>query len=131
MRRPTVRSASAVTALALGLVGCGAGLAEAAARSVTSRTLSAGRAAVAPCGSLDSATVGWRVADGQVTGVTVTNLPTACNGAALSATLHASGTDVGHGGPVTISSGTAVIGGLSANPAPTSVSGVALSAVGP
>jgi hypothetical protein len=90
-----------------------------------------GRTAVASCGSLSSATLNYAVRAGTVQSLTISGLPTTCNGGSLSATLSQNGTDGGRGGPVTVSSGSATISSLSANPTTASVTDVRIVIQGP
>ena len=121
--------ASAVGA-ALGLLAAGGtGVASAAALAPTAARLGAATVAVAACAS--SGSVSWLDEAGSVTQITVSGLPAACNGATLSATLTAGTTDVGHGGPVVVSAGSATISVLTAAPSAGTVTDVYIALVGP
>lgn len=99
--------------------------------STSSKKLGAGTASIAACGSLSAASVSYQVQAGAVRALTVSGLPSSCNGGQLSATLNVSGTDGGHGGPVTVSSGAATVSTLSANPSASTVTDVRISIQGP
>jgi hypothetical protein len=114
------------------LVLATAGPAGAKLLTPTSATkVSAGAATVTSCGTLSSASVNYAVRAGTIQSFTISGLPAGCNGGSLTATLNQSGTDVGHGGPVTVSSGIASIAALSANPAASNVTDVRIAILGP
>jgi hypothetical protein len=114
------------------LVLATAGPAAAKLLTPTSATkVGAGAISVTGCGSLSSAAVNYSVRAGLVQSFTISGLPATCNGGTLTATLSQNGTDVGHGGPVTVSSGTASISTLSANPTASSVTDVRIAMQGP
>ena len=122
------KASAVVAALAL-LAAGGTGVATAAALAPTAARLGAGTAAVAACAS--SGSVSWLDEAGSVTQVSISGLPAACNGATLSATLTAGTTDVGHGGPVVVSAGSATISVLTAAPSAGTVTDVYIALVGP
>lgn len=108
--------------------------APAAAKLLTptsAKKVGAGATAVTSCGTLSSAAVNYAVQAGAIQGLTISGLPATCNGGALTATLSQNGTDGGHGGPVTVSSGTAAIATLSGNPTTSSVTDVRIVIQGP
>ena len=107
----------------------GTGVATAAALAPTAARLGAGTIAITACAS--SGSVSWLDGAGSVTQVSINGLPAACNGATLSATLTAGTTDVGHGGPVVVSAGSATISVLTAAPSAGTVTDVYISLVGP
>jgi hypothetical protein len=111
-----------------------AGVAVAAAASLNTQTkkLGAGSVAVGACGALTGVTVTYNVRDGNLIGLTVRNIPSSCSGARLSAAAaDARSTDIGHGGPVVVAGGTAVVKQLSASPVATAVASVRVVLVGP
>lgn len=129
LRRARVMLRLLVGALiALPVLGLG-GPALAGAFGVESTSLGDGTAAVTSCGALSAAGVSYRVTDGIITAVSVTALPAACNGAALSLTLVNGSTVVGSAGPLTITAGS-VTAAVNAGPVSTTVSAVHLSVVG-
>ena len=109
-----------------------AGVSGAAPRGVTTKTLAAAGIPAAACGVLSGATVSYLTTNGAVTRVTVSGLPAACNGALVSLSLvNGAGTNLGSGGPVSVSGGSATVGSLTANPTSASVTSVQLLAIGP
>jgi len=85
-------------------VACGA----AASLALGSKSLSAGSAAVTPCGGLTSLSATWHVDNaGNVTHVNVGGIPAACSGETLSVTLVGSGN-------ASLGSATATLGGCGA-----------------
>jgi hypothetical protein len=104
--------------------------AAAAALSAQSGSLSAGRIGVTPCGTLSGATVSYILTAKNVTGVVVSNLPTACNGANLWVTLTAGTAAAASAGPIVISGGTATATTLSANPAASTITNAYIAASG-
>jgi hypothetical protein len=129
-RRPCPRTA-AVVGLACALLAGGAGVGYAATLGATTGRLAAGTTTVASCGALAGAVTTYTVQAGAVVALQVSGLPASCNGGRLSATLVSGTTDVGHGGPVVVSAGTAQLAALSASPAAGTVTAVQLSVAGP
>ena len=125
-RCPRAGTASAVLAL---MAVTGTGLAAAAPLLPAAASLGAGTAVVTTCTS--SGTASWTDTAGSVTAVSISGLPVACEGAQLSLTLLSGTTDLGHGGPATVSGGRATVSGLSASPAPAGVTGVQVLVIGP
>ena len=125
-RFPRAGTASAVLAL---VAATGTGLAAAAPLLPAAASLGSGIAVVAACTS--SGTVSWTDTAGSVTAVSISGLPAGCEGAQLSLTLLSGTTDLGHGGPATVSGGTATVSGLSAAPAAAGVTRVQVLVVGP
>lgn len=128
LARRSCRASAAGAALGLLAVG-GTGVASAAVLSPPTSRLGTGTAAVASCAS--SGMASWTDEAGSVTQVSITGLPAACNGATLSITLTAASVDVGRGGPVTVSGGSATITALTATPSAGTVTDVHVSLVGP
>lgn len=122
------RAGAAGAALAL-LAAGGTGVATAADLKPSAAVVGAGTAAVTACAS--SGSVSWLDETGSVTQVSISGLPAACNGATLSATLTAGTTDIGHGGPVVVSAGSATITVLTAAPSASTVTDVYIALVGP
>ena len=104
----------------------------AAARSATtsSKTLGAGNATVATCGTITGLLPNFTITNSTVTAVVFTGIPTTCNGASLSATVTSSAMSLGTGGPVTVASGAATVP-ISPAAAIVSVTPVRISIVGP
>lgn len=109
------------------------GIAYGASLTGTNRQVGGGFSAVAGCGTMANATVGWTVRGGNaVMAAEVTGLPTACNGAIAAITLaNSSNTDIGSRSGVTVSGGSAVFATLTANPDPANVVNVHFSVNGP
>ena len=121
-----------IVAIVVIAVFASAGVSGAASQGATAKTLAGAGTATVACGALAGVTVSYLTTNGIVTQVRVGGLPAACNGALISVTLtDAAGTDLGSGGPVVVSGGTASVGSLSANPAPGAVANVQLVAIGP
>ena len=108
-----------------------ASVAAAATLATRTQTVAGGTNPVTACGGLSAAVVNYTVTAGNVTQLVISNLPSACNGGQLWATLTLSGVDVGHGGPATISGGVATVTGLSGAPATGGVSDVRIAVSGP
>lgn len=98
-----------VAAGVVGLVVVGAGVAHASGLTATGSALGSGSAAVSACGSLAGVGHTVDVSGGAVVSVTVTGLPSTCNGADLSLTLTSAGTAQGGGGPVVVANGSATV----------------------
>jgi hypothetical protein len=117
--------------LSLALVVGVAGVAGAQSIAVQSR-LGAATAAVPDCGDLTVARVGYAVTTGTVRSVTVSGVPASCDGASVRVALVSStGAALATAGPGVLSGGTVTLTTLTANPSPTAVSRVHVSAVGP
>ena len=113
------------------LVLTGTVTASAAPTVPAGRKLAAGAAVVGPCGTLTGAQVSYNARSSTVLEVTVSNLPSTCNGARLSATAsNVAGSNLGGGGPVTVAATRATVT-LSANPTTASATQVRIVLVGP
>jgi hypothetical protein len=88
----------------------------------TSEVLS-GAATVSPCGSFASVVVSYALTSKNVTGMTISSIPTTCNGALLYLTL-TNGTTNAQAGPLTVTAGTATASSLSATVTAASVTGL-------
>src|SRR5438874_680290 len=77
--------------------------------TTNTKKVASGVSGTAACGSLATATVAYESQNSNVVRAIVSGLPAACNGAQLSLTLTNTGTDAGHGGPVTVAAGAASI----------------------
>lgn len=119
--------------LVLLAAACPPSLAYGATLTGTNRQVGGGFTAVASCGTMSAATVGWTVrASTALVAAEVSGLPTACNGATASITfVNSSNTDIASRGGVTVSGGTAVFSTLTANPDPANVVNVHFSVNGP
>lgn len=126
-RETTGRRLGLLAALVLALV-CPPGLAYGNSLTATNREVAAGFEAVATCGTLPNAKVGWTVrANNAVLAAEVSGLPATCDGHNASIVL--SGTSGGlpdqnlaNQAGVVISGGSAVFSSLSATVSPTSIS---------
>lgn len=121
--RLTVSALVALPVLGVGVPALAQGLGVQPAR------LGDGTTAVTSCGALNAAVVSYRVTDDIVTAVSVTALPAACHGAALSLTLVDGSTVVGSAGPLTIDAGS-VTAPVDSGPVSTTVTAVHLAVVG-
>ena len=104
--------------------------ASAGSASTASKKLGAGKANVAPCGTLTGLVPNFTISGGTVTAVVFTGIPTTCNGGGLSVAVTNAGTSLGTGGPVTVASGAATVP-ISPAAAVGSVTHVRIAIVGP
>ena len=136
LRRPARRQRrvrAVALAVVLGAVPVGllqVHLASAATLGVTSTAVGSGYVAVAPCTNLTGTSLGYVVAGGSITGLTVAGLTASCDGKRVSVTLLQGGTAVASAGPVVVTGGSATFTVLSTNPPAGAVSGASLVAVG-
>ncbi len=97
---------------------------------ITSRSLGAGRAAVASCDG-DGVTISYTTSSGAVTGVTIGDIAAGCTGGTLNVVLaNSEGTSIGAGGPATFG-GAAVSVSLSPQPSASNVAAAHVSIAGP
>jgi hypothetical protein len=96
-------AASAVLALSM------SSSAQAAPRTVTTKKVAGGSAAVTSCGTVSTITVSYAVKAAKIIGVTLSNIPAACVTGQLSMTLSQGTTDVGHAGPTAIAASTLIM----------------------
>lgn len=121
-----------VTLVVIAVLLAGTMVAGAQPVTVTTKKLGAGSTSVSSCGSLSASAVTFNAKAGTLVGLTVRNLPVACNGGTLqAAATNSGGTDLGHGGPVTVAGGIAAVTSLSASPATSSVAQVRIVVAGP
>src|SRR5262245_47936463 len=106
------------------------GAADARSTAPGSKSLGAGNATVAACGSLTAVVPDFTLSGSTVTAVALTGIPTSCNGGSLRATLTNGSTSLGAGGPVTVASGAATVT-ISPAAAMANVTHVRLSITGP
>jgi len=124
----------ATTAVAVVLVGVGATQTWAAVEHLSASQIGARTASVGRC---DSTPANWTygswvtTAAGIVTGVTVTNLSTGCNGGAAKLTLlNSSGSVVGSGG-ASVANGTFTVTAITGAPALDTIAKAAVLVSGP
>jgi hypothetical protein len=75
----------------------------------TSKTLVAGSAPVVSCGDLSGVVTNFTISSGSVTVVSLSNVPTTCDGATVNLNLTNAGTNLAAGGPVVVASGAAAV----------------------
>ena len=98
----------------------------------TARRVAAARAAVSSCGALSGIGVSWTSTGGVVTALTLTSVPAACTGGALSVTLVGpGGSALGSAGPVTVTGSAMSLPAVTGSPTASAVLGVQLSVTGP
>ena len=134
-RHPLSRAFRGVQRTALVLIGAPLLLvlaepAAAALLQTSSSSLAAGTAVVTECGDASAAVVSYDVIAGQVVSVSVTNIPTSCDGSRLRVTLTSNGTAVALSGPVMVTGGAAQVSALSATPSYASVTDARIVLVG-
>lgn len=113
------------------LVFTGSVAASAAPVAPTSKKVASGTAVVGTCGVVSGATITYNTRASTVLSLTVRNLPASCNAARLWATAsNVAGADLGHGGPITVASGTATVT-MSPIPTTANVTGIRVVLVGP